>query len=308
MKRALILRLFHSVVALYVLVTAVFFLSRLVADPVDLLIPADATYTEELRDRLERKYSLDKPVIVQYGTYMFNLLKGDLGQSLYFGQAQVTDIIGKGFRNTLPLALLASAIAIGLSLPLGTISALRRGTWIDSVAQTVAAFGLAVPGFWLGIVLIYLFAVTFEIFPAGGKAGITSFILPAIVIPTFVIGGMTRLLRSSMLEVLNSQYVMVARSKGLMPRTVIMRHALRNSLIPVVTYGTVAFAAVLNGSLVVETVFSWPGLGSVTLQAINTSDYPLIQGVVLTVGVIVVTANFFVDVAYLFLDPRIRDI
>ena len=308
MKRALILRLFHSVVALYVLVTAVFFLSRLVADPVDLLIPADATYTEELRDRLERKYSLDKPVIVQYGTYMFNLLKGDLGQSLYFGQAQVTDIIGKGFRNTLPLALLASAIAIGLSLPLGTISALRRGTWIDSVAQTVAALGLAVPGFWLGIVLIYLFAVTFEIFPAGGKAGITSFILPAIVIPTFVIGGMTRLLRSSMLEVLNSQYVMVARSKGLMPRTVIMRHALRNSLIPVVTYGTVAFAAVLNGSLVVETVFSWPGLGSVTLQAINTSDYPLIQGVVLTVGVIVVTANFFVDVAYLFLDPRIRDI
>ena len=308
MKRALLLRVVHSIIALYLLVTAVFVLSRFVADPVDLLIPPDATYIEELRDRLNKKYGLDKPVITQYGLYMVNLLKGDLGESVSFGQARVTDIIGRGFWNTMPLALAATGIAIAISLPLGIISALRRGTWIDSVAQTVATLGLAVPNFWLAIVLIYLFAVTFEFFPAGGKSGLISYVLPAIVVPTFVIGGLTRLLRSSMLDVLNSQYIMVARSKGLAPEVVIVRHALRNALIPVVTYGTLAFAAVLNGSLVVETVFSWPGLGSVTLQAINRADYPLIQGVVLTVGVMVVTANFFVDIAYLYLDPRIRGI
>jgi len=303
MTRYIALRFLQAVISLLVVMTIVFMLSRLSGDPVQLL--ADISASEEQMEAIRRDLGLDKPLAVQWGTYVRDMFVFDLGESVTSRQP-VRELIMQRLPNTLQLGFAAMAISIVIGLPIGIYAAVHRGTRWDGLARLLAVLGQSMPSFWLGVLLILIFAVVLGVLPPGGKESATSIILPAFSMGYLTTAAIMRLTRSSMLDVLNAEYIKLARIKGLSETKVIWKHALKNSLIPVITFSVVLFTLFLGAAVVTETVFAWPGLGSLILDGVRTRDYPLIQGGVVVFSAIYIMANLLVDILYGYLDPRIR--
>ena len=303
MTRYIALRFLQAIISLLVVMTIVFMLSRLSGDPVQLL--ADISASEEQMEAIRKDLGLDKPLAVQWGTYVRDMFVFDLGESVISRQP-VRELIWQRLPNTLQLGFAAMAISIVIGLPIGIYAAVHRGSRWDGIARLFAVLGQSMPSFWLGVLLILVFAVILGVLPPGGKESPESIILPAVSMGYLTTAAIMRLTRSSMLDVLNAEYIKLARIKGLSETKVIWKHALKNSLIPVITFSVVLFTLFLGAAVVTETVFAWPGLGSLILDGVRTRDYPLIQGGVVVFSAIYILANLLVDILYGYLDPRIR--
>jgi peptide/nickel transport system permease protein len=291
-------------IALFLMSVIVFLLGRLSGDPVSMLLSQYST--EEDRVRITEQLGLNKPVLEQYGIFIFNALKGDLGKSVAGDNRPALTLILERFPASLKLALVALIISILIGIPLGVLSAVKRGSFLDAFARLLALLGQSLPAFWLGIVLMYFFSVKLRLLPTSGYGGIRHFILPAATMGLFTVAAVTRLTRSSMLEVLDSEYIKLARIKGVSEAIVIWKHALRNSLMPVITFMGTFFATMITGAVVIETVFSWPGIGRLAYESILNRDFPVMQGVILFMTTLYILANLIVDILYAWIDPRIR--
>ena len=261
--------------------------------------PSDAAITD-----FRQEHGLDEPVPVQYANWAVDVAQGDLRES-YYEEKPVTEMIAERVPATFELAAAAMVVALVIAIPAGIVSAVHKGRAPDYVSQFGALLGVSMPNFWLGYLLIIVFALHLDVFPTYGVGGIDNLVLPAVTLGTGMAAIVTRLVRSSMLEVLDREYVDTARSKGLTERIVVYKHALRNALIPVVTIIGLQFGYLLNGAVVVEIVFQRPGLGKLLIDAIFARDYPVVQGLVLVIAVMFVFTNFLVDVTYRYIDPRI---
>lgn len=293
----------HSALTLFVLLALIFILVRVSGDPTALLVAPDAT--TETREQIRSHFGLDKPLYVQFGYYLWNLSQGDLGNS-FKTNLPVADILPERIVNSIKLSAVSLFLSILVAVPLGVLAATQRGRLPDFAAQLLAGLGQATPQFWLALILIQIFSVRLGWTPVQGIGDWKSYILPAISQSTFLVAAVIRLLRSSMLDVLDSEYVKMARIKGLPESRVIWIHAFRNGLLPVFTFAGIYVALIITSSVVTETVFNWPGLGRLAYDAIQWRDFNVIQAVVLIIAVIVVTINFIVDVLYAYLDPRVR--
>jgi peptide/nickel transport system permease protein len=296
-------RLLQGLLLLLLVATAVFLLVRLTGNPVDLMLPEDATPAD--RERLIAALGLDGSLFQQYVAFITNALKGDLGTSLRMRQPAI-DVFLSRLPNTLAIIPWALLLAMVVGIPLGVVGALNRGRFLDRAAGTVAALGIATPNFWLGIVLIFVFSVELGWLPSGRMGGPEHYVLPVITLGTFLTAGFMRLTRSSMLEVLDSEYVKLARIKGLSETVVIWKHCLRNALIPVLTLWGVFVGNLITGAIVTETVFAWPGVGRLTYEAVIYRDFPLLQAVIILKAVLILSINLVVDILYAYVDPRIR--
>jgi peptide/nickel transport system permease protein len=299
----LVRRLLQNVIIVWAVASIAFGLTFLSGDPATLMIGEYWT-TEQVRD-FRAYMGFDRPFHVQYLAYMQRLAQGDFGTSVR-QQQPVASLILERLPATLELAFAAFAIIVIVAVPLGVLSAVRRNTVWDHVAMSIALFAQSVPTFWLGIMLILVFGVELRMFPVSGRGDLAHLVLPALTLATYSAARNARIVRSSMLDVLNDDYVRTARAKGMAPFGVVYGHALRNALIPVITMLGLELGALLSGALVTETVFAWPGVGRLTIQAIYARDYPLVQGAITFGALAFVFVNLIVDVAYGLLDPRIR--
>lgn len=300
----LLRRLAQALPIALLVATLVFSLIHLIpGDPVEMMLGdgAQAADVTALRNRL----GLDQPLGTQYLHFLRGLLTADLGESLHY-QRPVTELLLAHYPATLELALASMLIALAIALPLGILSALYRNRGIDHASRFFSLLGVSLPNFWLGPMLILLFAIHWNLLPVSGRSGLASLVLPAVALGAGLAGLLTRMVRSSLATELHKAYVLTARSKGLTFREAVLRHALKNALIPVVTIVGLQFGALLTGAIITETVFSWPGLGRLLIQAIRLRDYPLVQGGVLTIAMTYVLVNLATDLVYAWLDPRIR--
>lgn len=302
LKRYLIRRILQIIPVLFIISFVVFVLVHVAGDPVAQMLPEDAT--EEDRQILREALNLDKPFHIQYGTYVLNMLKGDFGESYRYNQ-KALPIVLERIPATLDLAIAAMILATVISIPLGIFSAVKRNSFWDIFATGGAVLGKAMPNFWLGIMLILVFSVTFRVFPVSGSGTYAHLVLPAITLGTGVAAEMTRLIRSSLLDILNQDYIRTARSKGLHEFLITYKHAFRNALIPVVTIMTLQTSMLIGGTLITETVFSWPGIGQLLIQAVNARDMAIVQACVFVIAIFVIIMNLITDIIYHFLDPRI---
>jgi ABC-type dipeptide/oligopeptide/nickel transport system permease component len=303
MQRYVLRRIFQSLLTLLVLSVLIFLVCRLTGDPVTLMLPDDASYEDIMQ--LRAALGLDRPLPVQYWRFLKSAIQGDFGRSIK-GQMPVLDLIMERFPNSIRLAMVSLVITIGLAFPLGVMAAVKKGSAIDTLANLIAVLGQSLPQFWVGIVLIQIFAVHLRWLPVAGTGSPWHYILPGFTLGWFLVAGIMRLLRSSMLDVLDSEFVKLARIKGVPGWSVVWKHALKNAIMPVLTFAAIYLAILITGAILVETVFAWPGLGQLIYQGIVYRDFPVIQAVVLLTAVIVVAVNFMVDIAYAYLDPRIR--
>jgi peptide/nickel transport system permease protein len=303
MKKFLIRRLLQIIPVLFIISFVVFALVHVAGDPVALMLPEDAT-EEDIRI-LREALNLDKPFLVQYGTYVLNMLQGNFGESFKYGQ-EALPIVLERLPATLELAAASMIVATIIAIPLGIWSATKQNSFLDLFATGGAVLGKAMPNFWLGIMLILLLAVNYQIFPVSGRGTLTHLVLPAITLGTGVAAEMTRLIRSSMIEILHQDYVRTARSKGVRDSIVTYKHAFRNSLIPVVTIMALQTSSLVGGALITETVFSWPGLGQLLVQAVNSRDMAIVQAAVFVIAFMVIGMNLMADIIYRLLDPRIK--
>ncbi len=296
-------RIAQSIITLLILSMVVFFGSELTGDIALAMATADTTQAE--LEEIRRKFGLDRPAYERYGRYLFNLVQGDLGVS-GTSRRQVSAMMAERIPPTLQLAGVGLFLAMLFGIPLGVLAAVKRNTILDQLAKLFAIIGMSAPQFWVAIMLIMFFGAQLKVLPTYGRGGIDHYILPGIAISLFVMAGFMRLTRSSMLEVLDSEFVKFARIKGLQERLVIFKHALKNAIIPVLTFGGVSFAGLLNGAIVVEVVFAWPGLGRLMLDAIRERDTVVIMATILASGFIYVVLSTVVDILYAYVDPRIR--
>ena len=303
MHRFILIRIVQSIFTLLVLSVVVFFGAELTGDVALVLAGAETTQAEleELREQL----GLNRPAYIRYANYLGDILQGDLGTSLVKRRA-VMDMVVERLPATLQLAGVGLLVAMGVGIPLGIAAAIRRNGLVDRFAKVIAIVGMSAPQFWIAIMLIWVFGATWKILPTFGKGGIDHYILPAFAISLFIMAGFMRLTRSSMLEVLDSEYVKFARIKGLSEHMVIYKHALKNAVIPVLTFGGIAFAGLLNGSIVIEFVFAWPGLGRLMLDSIRERDTAVILATILISGGLYIVLSTIVDILYAYVDPRIR--
>ncbi|MDA1347488.1 MAG: ABC transporter permease [Chloroflexi bacterium] len=317
MKRFLVRRAFTAVITLLAVTVLVFVLARMTGDPRVLLLGDQTQTSQEQWDAWGRDFGIDKPIAIQYVIYLGKLVRGDLGDSI-LQRRPVAELIWHRLPNSAQLAGVAFAFSIVIGIPLGIVAAVTRGSAWDYSSRSFAMFGHAAPSFWVGIVLIFVFAVGVNVnlglfefktdwFPTSRKeAGLLSYVLPGLTLGWASAGGQLRLMRSSMLEVLDAEYIKLARAKGASRTTVILKHAVRNAFIAPLTYAGLTLAGLVTGTIVVETVFAWPGLGLLSIWAVNNSDYPILQGIILLVTFAFVLTAFITDVLYAFLDPRIR--
>jgi peptide/nickel transport system permease protein len=283
--------------------TLVFALIHLIpGDPVEVMLGETATAAD--KEELRRSLGLDLPLLSQYRNFLTDLATGNLGQSLY-EQTSVAKMIGARLPATLELALCAMIAAIVISFPLATLAVVRRGGWLDRLALLFSLFGLSLPNFWLGPMLMIIFSIQLGWTPVSGRGGLNHLLLPALTLGLGMAAILTRILRASLLQVIHEDYVRTARAKGLSERRVWLKHTLRNALLSVITILSLQFGGLLAGSLITETIFSWPGIGRLTVQAIQTRDYPLVQGCVLVIAISYVLVNFFTDFLYKLVDPRV---
>jgi ABC-type dipeptide/oligopeptide/nickel transport system permease component len=286
-------------------------LHMLPVDPVMMLImdsasgSAAANVDDEMIAELRRQLGLDQPLYVQFGQYVWNALQGDLGMS-FRSNRPVTELLIEQLPYTIRLTLAGLGAALVLGLTLGIFSGLRPNSWVDNVSMSIATFGISMPSFWLGLMLIYLMAIQLRVLPALGVGSPQALILPSITLGFQASAIIARLTRSSILEIMQTEFITTARAKGLAEWTIVVRHALRNALIPVVTIIGLQFGGLMSGAVVIETVFGRPGIGRLGVRAILEQDFPLVQGFVLFVAVVYVLANLLIDLCYATLDPRIR--
>lgn len=304
MSSYILKRVGEMLVALLLMSLVVFVLGRATGDPVALLLSDYAS--DEDRARVTAELGLDKPVLVQYVNFMGNVLRGDFGDSLIGEQRPALELVAERFPASLKLAAIALMISLLIGVPLGVVAAVNYGTAWDDFARLLALLGQSIPAFWLGLVLMYVFSVKLGWFPTSGYGGWHYYILPALTLGLFTTAAVTRLIRGSMAEALNSEYIKLVRIKGLSEWRVVWKHALRNSLIPVLTFMGTFFATMITGAVVVETVFSWPGIGRLAFEAILNRDFPVIQAVVLSMTALFIVVNLLVDITYAWVDPRIR--
>jgi ABC-type dipeptide/oligopeptide/nickel transport system permease component len=300
----LVRRLVLTLPVLLGVATLVFALIHLVpGDPAEAMLGESAP-AADLAD-LRTKLGLDQPLLVQYGHFLSGLVRGDLGTSFRY-DTPVASEIGQRLGRTAQLALVAMAVSVVVAVPLGIVGALYRGRAIDQAAMAVSLAGIAMPNFWLGPLLAIIFAVELGWLPVSGTGSWRHLVLPAVTLGAALAAIVARMTRASLVEELSELYVLAARARGVSRTRAVLRHALRNSLIPVVTIVGLQLGAVLTGTIITETIFSWPGVGRLLIQAINFRDYPLVQGCILFIAVTYVAMNLIVDVAYAWLDPRIR--
>lgn len=282
----------------------VFFLARLTGDPLDVLAPVDMSREDE--QALREQWGLDEPLPQQYASFLGNAVQGDFGPSFLYPTERAGSIIADRLPASIKLGLVATALTIVIGVPLGILSAVKRGSIPDKIAKGLALFGQSVPEFWLAIVLVWLIAVPWDFLPTSGITGWQSYILPSFVISLFGIAALLRLFRSSMLETLGTEYVKLARLKGVSELKVILKHALKPASIgPLTFFGGIA-VRMLTGATVVEIVFSWPGVGLLAFESANARDFPIVQALALFTATVIVVMNLLVDVAYAYLDPRVR--
>ncbi len=296
-------RLGQSFVTVLLVTLIIFLIVRLVGDPTHLMLPPEATEAD--RELLRHEMGLDKPVIVQYGLYLLDLLRGKLGTSYRFAQPAASVVL-QALGPTLYLTLSSLAFGIAIGIPLGVIGAVKRGGPIDQAARVFAIIGQAAPPFLFSLLFIRLFSIQFGWFPTGGYGGLRYLTLPAIALGWYSAAGIMRLTRSSMSEVLDSEYIKLARIKGVPQRVIVYRHALRNALLPVITFTTLQFGILMGGAVSVEFVFAWPGVGRLILESISNLDYTVVQAAVTMGALIFTTVNLGVDILYAAIDPRIR--
>jgi ABC-type dipeptide/oligopeptide/nickel transport system permease component len=303
MKRYIIRRMLQGIVLLFMVATVVFFLGRLTGNPVDLMLPEDAAPEDRLS--MIKALGLDGSLWQQYVIFIQNAVQGDLGASIRMRQPAVEAFFSR-LPNTLVIIPWAILLAMCLGIPLGVIASLHRGNVLDRVAGGIAVMGIATPSFWLGIVLIFVFSVELGWLPSGRMGGPEHYVLPVITLAVFLVAGFMRLVRSSMLEVMDSEFVKLARIKGLTEGIVIWKHCLRNALIPVLTLWGVFIGNLITGAIIVETVFAWPGVGRLTYEAVIYRDFPLLQACIILKAMLILAINLMVDILYAYVDPRIR--
>ena len=303
MRAFFLRRILYSVITLVILATTIFVLVRLTGDPAFLLAPDGAT--EEELQVIREQIGTDKSLPVQFVSYIGDLARGDFGTSFQSGQS-VRALYFDRLPNSLLLVSAALAFALVIGIPAGIISAVYNGRWMDTVSKVVALTGMAIPGFILAFAMMFLFAVKLRWLPVFGIGSWRHLIMPAIAVGWYFAASTLRLVRSSMLEILDSDYVKLARLKGMTERKVVLKHAFKNALIPLITLTGVNFVVMINVATVVELVFTWPGLGSLLIEAIRNRDFPLVQGVTIMAGIMIVFANFTIDMIYAWVDPRIR--
>ena len=298
-------RILAVVPVLFGVTLAVFSMLFLVpGDPVKMMLAEFVTTPDQIA-QMRAQLHLDEPVLKQYGRFVANAVRGDLGTSIR-SRRPVTTEIGENVASTAQLAAAAMLVAVAVGVPLGLLAALSRNSWLDVASMGTALLGVSMPSFWLGLLLIFVFSLHLAWFPATGGGDLAHLVLPAITLGTIAAAIIARLTRSSMLEVLGQDYVRTARAKGLGGFSVVVRHALKNALIPIITIFGLQFGNLLAGAVIVETVFSRPGLGRLIVGGILNKDFPLVQGTVLFVATVYVLINLLVDVAYAYADPRIR--
>lgn len=303
MQRYILGRVIQAIISLLVVTIIIFLLSRLAGDPLVLLLDENATFED--RARLSAALGLDKPLVAQYGIYMSNLIRGDMGESIV-NKEPVVGLLVKRATATLQLAVAAMVICLAIAVPVGVFSAVRRGTFLDRLFRIIAILGQSLPAFWLGLMLMFLFGVILGILPTCGSGGPLHLILPAITLGWYIAAGIMRLTRTSMLEVLRTDYIQLARTKGVSETAVIWKHAFKNAALPVLTFSVILFIALLGGAVVTETVFAWPGLGQLLIKAVRWRDFPVVQGIVLLMSGLYIFANLMVDISYGYLNPKIR--
>jgi peptide/nickel transport system permease protein len=303
MQRYIIVRTFQAIVTLWILSLVVFGSVHLTGDPAAYMIGPETT--DEAYEQLKKNLGLDKPLPVQYWNFLKDIVRGDFGTSTYLGRS-AREVLIERFPATLQLAGAAFLLSMLIGIPLGILSAVKRDSIFDSIGKLFAVVGLAAPPFWIAIMLILLFGAILGWLPTYGRGGLDHFILPSFVLGWSAMSGMVRLGRSSMLEVLDSEYVKFARIKGLSETLVIYKHALKNAVIPLLTFSGLTMAGLLNGSVAVEVVFAWPGIGRLMLQGISTRDFPIVQATVMASGLFYIVTALFVDILYAYVNPRIR--
>jgi len=302
--RFLLKRLGQYLVVLFSVSVIIFSISRFSGDPVALI--AGFETTEATREAIRQQLGLDQPLYVQYGQFVWRAVHLDFGQSYSMAPGTpVMEMVIARLPRTIRLTLVATAFAVAIGLPIGVISAIRQGDYADMFGLSFAMLGQSVPAFWIGLLLIQLVAVNVAFFPLSGVGSWRHLLLPGLTLSFFLMASIARLTRSNMVDVLNENYIDTARSKGIRERTVYTSHALRNALIPVTSYVSVQIAYLLGGSVIVEQIFAYPGMGRLAVQAIRARDFPIVQGVALTAAVLVILINFGVDILYLKIDPRI---
>lgn len=285
-------------------VTLIFFLIHFIpGDPVELMLGETASRGD--LERLRTDLGLDRPVAEQFGNFLLGLVRGDLGESFFY-RKPVRQVILDKLPATLELAAAAMLLALVIALPLGIVAAVRKDSLADRGAMLASLVGISMPNFWLGPLLIILFSIKLGWLPVSGREGPASLILPAVTLGTALAALLSRMTRSAMLDVLGEDYLRTARAKGLSERAVIVKHALGNALLPVLTIVGLQFGALLSGAIITENVFAWPGIGTLLIQAINARDYPLVQGCVLVISLGYVAANFLTDLLYSLSDPRVK--
>jgi len=316
-QRYILTRIFYSCISLVLLSITIFSLVRISGDPIILM--AEPGAKEEDLQALRREFGLDKPIYVQYGVFVSKLMRGDFGKSLYY-RVPVLELYLSRLPASIELAGVAMLIAtifgipIGIFAavrvntwhPIGIFAAVRVNTWLDSFGNIFANLGLALPSFWVGLLLILIFSVDLNWLPSSGSGTAKHIIMPALALGWVLMASNMRLARSAMLEVLGSEYVKLARIKGLSERLVILKHAFKNAMIPVLTFASIQLALVINGTVVVETIFAWPGIGRLAYEGISFRDFPVVQTTVLLAGLTIVVVNLLVDILYAYIDPRIR--
>ena len=299
----LLRRLAQSVLVLLGVSFVVFFILYLTGDPALVLLPPDAT-AEDIRE-FRARMGFNDPFIVQYGRFLGGALRGDFGQSVRHGEPAFGLVLER-LPATFELSGAALLVALVLAIPAGVVSAVRRNTATDYVATVVALLGQSMPTFWLGIMLILIFSVQLNVLPSSGRGGLEHLLLPAVTLGLFTTARITRLTRSGMLEVLNQDYIRTARAKGVSGPPVVWKHAFKNAAIPIVTIVGIELGTLLGGSVITETIFAWPGVGRLSVQAIYNRDYPVVQAAVFLLASTFVLVNLVVDLLYTYLDPRIR--
>ena len=303
MKGYILKRLLHSIFVLVGISLVVFIILHLTGDPAALLMPMDATPEQVAQFRQEMGFN--DPIVVQYWRFFKGTLRGDFGDSFRHSQPAL-ELVMERMPATIQLTLAAMVIALLVAIPVGIISAIRRNSLLDHIGMTGALLGQSTPVFWLGVMLILIFSVTLQWFPSSGRGELQHLVLPAITLGMFTMARTARMMRSSMLEVLGQEYMKTAKAKGLNPGMVILKHALKNAAIPVVTIIGMELGTLLGGAVITETIFAWPGVGRLAVQAIYNRDYPVVQAAVFILASVFVLVNLVVDLLYTYLDPRVK--
>ncbi|ELV8851750.1 ABC transporter permease [Vibrio fluvialis] len=305
MTNFLLKRLIQAVFVLLSITLLVAWAIRMTGDPALMLTQGAGSVTEADLALIRESMGLNKPFLVQYGEFLLGLLSGDFGNS-FLGGTPVSSLIEISLPATVLLAFAVMIVSILLSIPLGIKAAVSKGKWVDQLIRVTSLIGLSFPNFWLALMLVLIFSVTLQWLPPSGMDGIASFLMPAFTMAVILTATNVRLVRTAMLETLQSQYIMVARAKGLSETKVLYKHALRNCAIPLITYFGLQFGGLLGGIVVIEKVFNWPGLGTLAFDAVSARDYPVLQAVITVLSMLIVGVNLLVDVAYGLIDPRIR--